>query len=336
MKIYIPDYYKEFQCIAGQCKDNCCIGWDIMIDEESYDKYQKVTSDFKDRLNQGIRHGKEPQFYMDEQDRCVFLNKDNLCDIYIELGESALCEICTQHPRFHNEYGHIKQSGLGIACEEAARLIIERSDFSIIEEHNESDDEGIDEWAEEIVCIEMKLFDLLKERECPIEDRINKIFDMAAAYQEELNLTGELVAQLENKCIVPHNILKKMKQKDYLEYWFDFYKELDYMNDEFKMLIQGAKKDLDLESEYHSNDVYIERLINYFIYRHFIKSYEDDNLLDKIKFAILSVLIIEHIDQFCQNHEIPYGFTDVAKMYSKEIEYSQENMESICEELLFE
>ena len=247
MKIYIPDYYKEFQCIAGQCKDNCCIGWDIMIDEKSYERYQKVTTDFKDRLNQGIQHGKEPQFNMDEQNRCVFLNKDNLCDIYIELGESALCEICTQHPRFHNED-----------------------------------------------------------------------------------------VQSENICIVPHNILKKMKQKDYLEYWFDFYEELDYMNEEFKTLIHRAKKDLNLKSECHTNDIYIERLMNYFIYRHFIKSYEDDNFLDKIKFAILSVLIIQHIDQFCQNHEIPYGFIDIARMYSKEIEYSQENMESIYEELLFE
>lgn len=336
MKIYIPDYYKEFQCIAGQCKDNCCIGWDIMIDEKSYERYQKVTTDFKDRLNQGIQHGKEPQFNMDEQNRCVFLNKDNLCDIYIELGESALCEICTQHPRFHNEYGHIKQSGLGIACEEAARLIIERSDFSIMEENKESDNEEIDEWAEEIMNMEIKLFDLLEERECPIEDRINKVFDMTAAYQEELNRTGELDVQSENICIVPHNILKKMKQKDYLEYWFDFYEELDYMNEEFKTLIHRAKKDLNLKSECHTNDIYIERLMNYFIYRHFIKSYEDDNFLDKIKFAILSVLIIQHIDQFCQNHEIPYGFIDIARMYSKEIEYSQENMESIYEELLFE
>ena len=32
MKEYIPDYYKDFQCIADKCKDSCCIGWEIMID----------------------------------------------------------------------------------------------------------------------------------------------------------------------------------------------------------------------------------------------------------------------------------------------------------------
>ena len=35
MKIYVPDYYSEFSCIADKCSDNCCIGWEIDIDENS-------------------------------------------------------------------------------------------------------------------------------------------------------------------------------------------------------------------------------------------------------------------------------------------------------------
>ena len=49
MKEYIPDYYKDFQCIADQCKDSCCIGWEIMIDSKSYKKYQNVKGEFYDR-----------------------------------------------------------------------------------------------------------------------------------------------------------------------------------------------------------------------------------------------------------------------------------------------
>ncbi len=40
------------------------------------------------------------KFYMNEDGRCAFLNENNLCDIYIQLGEEALCDICTEHPRF--------------------------------------------------------------------------------------------------------------------------------------------------------------------------------------------------------------------------------------------
>ena len=35
MKLRVPDYYDEFQCIADKCSDNCCIGgWEIDIDED--------------------------------------------------------------------------------------------------------------------------------------------------------------------------------------------------------------------------------------------------------------------------------------------------------------
>ena len=44
MKEYIPDYYKDFQCIADKCKDSCCIGWEIMIDSKSYKNCLLYTS----------------------------------------------------------------------------------------------------------------------------------------------------------------------------------------------------------------------------------------------------------------------------------------------------
>lgn len=43
MKLRVPDYYDEFQCIADKCSDNCCIGgWEIDIDEDTYERYQQI------------------------------------------------------------------------------------------------------------------------------------------------------------------------------------------------------------------------------------------------------------------------------------------------------
>lgn len=337
MKKYIPDYYKEFQCIAGKCKDNCCIGWDIMIDEESYEKYKTVKTPFKARLDQGICHGEEPQFHLDDQKRCAFLNDQNLCDIYIELGEEALCEICTQHPRFHNEYGHILQSGLGIACEEAARLILEEADFHLEEVDINTKEVEFDEWAEELMQIEIRLLNLVNKKDVSINERIDKVYDLAAAYQEQLNITGELSKDLLKKEISSNHILETMQQKDYLKGWFDFYENLDYMDKDFYEIVKKSKEcisDVILQSK--ENASYIERLISYFIYRHFIKSYEDDNFLGKIKFAILSCLMIECMNEYCRKYQLTFDSIDIAKMYSKEIEYSEENMDEIYEELLFD
>ena len=46
MKHYRPAYYKDFRCIASECSDNCCIGWEIDIDEKSAAFYRSVGGDF--------------------------------------------------------------------------------------------------------------------------------------------------------------------------------------------------------------------------------------------------------------------------------------------------
>ncbi len=36
MKYRIPVYYNQFVCLGAECRDTCCKGWKIGIDEESY------------------------------------------------------------------------------------------------------------------------------------------------------------------------------------------------------------------------------------------------------------------------------------------------------------
>ena len=124
MRLTVPDYYDRFRCIASRCTDNCCIGWEIGIDPAALADYQSQTGAFGDRLRAAIQPGDPPFFALTKIGRCPFLNEENLCDIYRQLGESHLCAICDQHPRFHNWFGAEKESGLGLSCEEAARLIL--------------------------------------------------------------------------------------------------------------------------------------------------------------------------------------------------------------------
>ena len=40
MKLFAPQYYKKFKCIADKCRHSCCIDWEIGIDPDTMKKYE--------------------------------------------------------------------------------------------------------------------------------------------------------------------------------------------------------------------------------------------------------------------------------------------------------
>ena len=83
MKIFAPDYYKDFRCIAGSCQHSCCIGWEIDIDRKTADFYKNVPGNFGKRLCENIDfHEEGGTFRLCENERCPFLNEKGLCDNY--------------------------------------------------------------------------------------------------------------------------------------------------------------------------------------------------------------------------------------------------------------
>ncbi|WP_407444651.1 flagellin lysine-N-methylase [Fibrobacter sp.] len=124
MLLRTPDFYPKFHCIADKCTDSCCIGWEIDVDRITQEKYRQVKSEFKKKLDESVRDG---HFVLTTGDRCPFLDKCGLCEIYTHLGEDALCDICREHPRFVEVYGDIKEQGIGLCCEEGVRLLLEET-----------------------------------------------------------------------------------------------------------------------------------------------------------------------------------------------------------------
>ena len=124
MNLYVPEYYPAFRCIASRCRHTCCAGWEIDIDAESLDRYARLSGDFGDRVRGCVSREGEPHFILTEDERCPLLTRDNLCDLILHEGESALCQICRDHPRFRNFFSGRVEMGLGLACEEAARVIL--------------------------------------------------------------------------------------------------------------------------------------------------------------------------------------------------------------------
>lgn len=152
MILRMPDYCSEFKCIADKCRDNCCIGWEIDIDKKSEEYYLSCDGEFGNKLRNNIQKGKPGCFILGEKERCPFLNKKNLCEIIINLGEDKLCHICSEHPRYYEWYNGVKEGGTGLCCEESARIIISRDKpFSYIE--SETCDDSNEEYDEIFISV---------------------------------------------------------------------------------------------------------------------------------------------------------------------------------------
>lgn len=134
-QVIAPDYYAKFQCIGGDCEDNCCTaGWRIDIDRPTWQRYQSCQSEaFAPLLREAIQLETSPGHK--SQDRyatlklrpdlsCPFLTDDKLCMIHKEMGLDALSNICASYPRVVNRAGDYYEYGLTVSCPEAARVVL--------------------------------------------------------------------------------------------------------------------------------------------------------------------------------------------------------------------
>lgn len=151
MKQLTFELFDIFQCIGSACPDTCCAGWGIEVDATSVDFYRNLKNDFGQKLQQNLIESNEKVYMKLQNNRCPFLNNQNLCDIYIHLGPEKMCQTCKIYPRFQKRYGDVLFRGLCISCPEVARLILSYPEtlyFDFAEDSSISDSSNnIENWS---------------------------------------------------------------------------------------------------------------------------------------------------------------------------------------------
>lgn len=312
MLFRVPSYYNSFKCIADKCTDNCCIGWEIDIDSDTAEYYKSVGGAFGKRLSENIS---EENSFILRGERCPFLNEKNLCDIIINCGEEHLCQICRDHPRYFEWYGNIKEGGIGLSCEEGARLILTDDEHTFAERLTDEEDEPVDE----------ELFSVL------------------------LDARAELLAELDSKDTLKDKLLYLLRFAEHLQFYLDnretdaeymptedvteadirdivsFYSDFEPIDAEWeKVLSSLLSSDFGLGQVNAEEEKYMLNLCRYFLWRYLLKGVFDEEILSKIKFAVVSVLFIKCMTK----GDSSLGcWIEKSKLYSKEMEYSDENRE---------
>ena len=137
-----PRYFERFQCLGSDCEDTCCNGWGVIVDHETYEKYQdpqagRVAAGALTELVEinpaSISPRDHAKMRLVETHCCAL--SDGLCSIQQTLGEPLISDMCSSFPRVLNATGGGVERSLHLSCPEAARLALSGWDAMELSEH---------------------------------------------------------------------------------------------------------------------------------------------------------------------------------------------------------
>ena len=310
MKTIVPNYYPAFRCIAGACRHSCCVGWEIDIDPASLSRYRAVEGEFGVRLRENIQEcdGVASFGLIGEEERCPFLNAEGLCDLYIALGEDALCQICTDHPRFRNFFSDRTEIGLGLCCEAAGELILNQTAPVTWVVLAEEDGLVPDAEEEEFFALREEIFAVLQDRTQPVRLRLEEMLRRCGANPQQRS------------------------QKE----WAEIYLGLERLDPAWGDRLEAWQKDPPSEPVdfFVPNEIIWEQLAVYFAFRHLADGFQQGDLPQRAAFVARSCVVLAELAAQIRRERgllTPADVVELARMYSAEIEYSEENMSTLLE-----
>ncbi|MCQ2092658.1 MAG: flagellin lysine-N-methylase [Fibrobacter sp.] len=379
MLLRVPDFYSDFHCIADKCTDTCCVGWEIDVDDRSLAKYsnwaKKSSSEnlesegsknralFLQKLLKNIEDG---HFKLLPGDRCPFLKKDGLCEMICNLGcngtdcdesgETILCDICREHPRFVEVYGDIMEKGLGLCCEEAVRLLLTSqaaevssrtcSGISLVESEVDDDSDEMPEGAEEardaIFEERNAIFGILNNKSIPLNERLIEVLDFAVAVSDCEDPTQSLCEE--------HSGENQLSPDAVHQTWIEILGEGESYgpawDTAYKQMIRNGWPSPESCRTGFDTSLFTEedgaRIVAYLIFRYYAKSLFDGDNLTKVQFAIYFWIMVQKFGNILGNInpdgriiEPPANPQTVkinaVKLLSKQTEYSEEIMEILAD-----
>lgn len=297
MKIVKPTFYKTFKCIAGDCPDSCCQGWEVDADSDSLEYYKTLDNslEIKKRIDSVLSKDEFDNtiFTLAPKKRCPFLNDENLCDMHIAIGGEHTPYTCRTFPRFIYDFGATREIGISFSCPVASDMMYNTESFDFETDINSDLPTLNDIDAEKYFLLykgRTKAYKIAKDKNKSIRERLSDLLDLGVLLQEKLfpyDEGGDDIA------------------------FFDVFKNPELINPEWKEKVENFS--LKQVSDTQSN----ENILMYFLYKYLMQAVYDDDALSKIKMAVLGVLINTYFGEDSWT----------VHLWSKETEHSQYNMD---------
>ena len=295
MKLFAPAYYPRFSCIASACRHSCCIGWEIDVDESTLAKYERLPKAVGEDILASIARSEEGAcFRLLSGERCPHLDESGLCRIISTLGDGYLCDICREHPRFYHDTPYGREVGVGMACEEAARIILSSEDYATLVAVGDVEGEG-EAFAYDPLPLREEIYATLSDGALPL---------------------GERIARLERAYGVTPRELSD-------EAWRALLARLEYLNGEHRALFARYADDAPVLTQ---NEPLLTRALAYFVFRHVSDATDEGEACAALGFSLFATRLLSAIAGECTDAD---EVIQAARIISEELEYSEENTEEI-------
>ncbi len=291
MKLYAPAYYKLFTCIADRCRHSCCIGWEIDVDADTRALYDSLDGDYAKTIRASIDDAETPHFTLAAHDRCPHLDEQGLCRIIQAYGQDALCDICREHPRFYHETPHGTEAGLGLACEEACRIVLFADDYDQMIEIGEPDGEPYTD-AFDATALRARVYAILKDTTLGYDARLARI-------SQEFGVRTTVRTD---------------------DAWCELLGELEYLHEEHTGLFMLYGTDADVMAW---QEPILARALAYFVYRHCSDAADESDFTASLGLALFLERLLASL--IAAGHDA----LDSARIISEEIEYSEDNTDTL-------
>ena len=306
MIVIKPKFFDAFKCVADRCPDTCCAGWDVEIDGESAEKYKNETGSLKPFFDKHLTTDEDGYIFSLVDGCCPLLDENKLCRIQLAKGEEALCETCRLFPRYFDDYGDIRETGLGLGCPEAARILLSPETEVCLDSTAQSKDKIYNILSEK----REEFFSILGNKRYDLKLKLSSVLFSAAEFQSSI----DRVDWLGNDSTVPFSDCIKVLEK------------MEFISEERKSFLLSLS---DEKAVYRNSEKYSEdfvRLFKYYLMRYMMTACFDLDLLTKVKYGIFACIITKRIyDSFPE-----LSFDDRVRIlysYSKEVEYSPVNLD---------
>ena len=322
MKVMEPDVYGAFRCVGGKCPDTCCAAWEVVVDSRSAARYAVEPGPFGERLRAAMTRDGEDTVFRLEDGRCPFLNRENLCDIYLTLGEGALCRTCTLYPRFFHVYGGITERGLSLSCPEAARLLLNghRPPAFVTRE-----EPGLPEPNElnPVLYLALRrcreqIFAFL-QNDLPLREKAGRLLAAGEAIQRKIN--GRRYKSIEAAC---GEALQKEGVRLSAAQWLPLWQGLEFLGPELPRRLALLVAGENFPEVSGPAEVLCEQALVYFVYRYFLEGAWDRQVLPRVR---LVLRLLGLCAALCGEETDGNTLRRYISLCCKEVEHNEENLQ---------